>query len=129
MNYKHTFRGNVLGDDTAYVGEAERFAFDLTPYTWGRLMSMRQALLAGNRDYGLDLCSVTTLSSELLCDIYAGRRSRPCLLAECVELVVMPECFYWQFNLGDKTVYQTEEILFKDTERIVKKWEAADAGL
>ena len=75
MNYKHTFRGNVLGDDTSYVGEAERFAFDLTPYTWGRLMSMRQALLAGNRDYGLDLCSVTTLSSGATGDDETGRTS------------------------------------------------------
>lgn len=126
MKQKHVLRGNVCGDDTAYEGEAERFAFDLTPYTWGRLMSMRQALLAGNRDYGLDLCSVTTLASDLKCDIYTGRRSRPCLQAECVELVVMPECFYWQFNLGDKTVYQTEDILFKDTERIAKGWDNDD---
>lgn len=129
MNYKHTFRGNVLGNDDSYVAGAERFAFDLTPRTWEKLIDMRHALLAGNIDYGLDLCSVTTLSSELLCDIYAERRDNKCRQVECLELVVMPECFYWQFNLGDKTVYQTEEILFKDTERLVKKWEAADAGL
>ena len=129
MNLKHTFRGNVYGGDDAYCVGAERFAFDLTPYTWGRLMSMRLALLAGNRDYSLDLCSVTTLSSELLCDIYAGRRDNKCRQVECLELVVMPECFYWQFNLGDNTVYQTEEILFKDAERIAKKWKAEDAGL
>lgn len=126
MNLKHTFRGNVLGNDDSYVAGAERFAFDLTPYTWGGLMSMRQALLAGNRDYGLDLCSVTTLSSELLCDIYAGRRGNKCRQVECLELVVMPECFYWQFNLGDKTVYQTEEILFKDAKRIAKGWDNDD---
>lgn len=126
MKKKHVLRGNVCGDDTAYYGEAERFAFDLTPYTWDKLTSLRQALLAGNRDYGLDLCSVTMLASDLKCDIYAGRRSNLCQQAECVELVVMPECFYWQFSLGDKTVYQTEDILFKDAERIAKGWDNDD---
>ena len=126
MKQKHVIRGDIYGNDTSYAAGAARFAFDLTPYTWGRVMSMRQALFEGNRDYGLDLCSVTTLASDLRCDIYAGRRRNLCQQAECVELVVMPECFYWQFNLGDKTVYQTEDILFKDTERIAKGWDNDD---
>ena len=121
MKKKHVFRGDIYGGDDAYCAGAERFAFDLTPYTWGRLMSVRQALLSGNRDYGLDICSVTTLAGPV-CDIYAGRRSNPCRCVDCLELVVMPECFYWQFKLGDNAVYQTGEILFKDAGHIAKKW-------
>lgn len=122
MKHRHVIRGDIFGNDTSYVAGAERFAFDLTPYTWGRLMSMRQTLLAGNLDYGLDICSVTTLAGPT-CDIYAGRRSNPCRCVEYLELVVRYDCFYWQFNLGvDNEVYQTAGTLFKYAERIAKKW-------
>lgn len=127
MKKKHVFRGDIYGNDTSYGAGAEHFAFDLTPYTWGKLTSLRQALLAGDRDYGLDLCSVTTLASDLRCDIYAGRRSSPCQHVELLELVVMPECFYWQFSLGDRTVYQTEDIPFSYAERIAKGWNDDEA--
>lgn len=119
---KIVLRGDVFGDDTAYAAGAIRFAFDLTPRSWDRLCRARRALLALNRDCDLDLCSVTSIAPADKCDIYRGRRSNPCRQVECLELVVMQECFYWQFGLGDLSVYQTEEVAFADAEALTRLW-------